>query len=286
MVMISIYSGTVGSGKSYHGTELALEWLNRGKHVVANYPILPPKRCNSAKAKAKWAKKSLRWHFYEFITVEVLVALSFENNWYGKESQCLIEIDEAGVMFNTRDWQTEKNTRTPWIKWLSQSRKFGYDVVFVAQSDKMIDKQIRGLVEYNVVHFKLSNSFFFSWLKWLKISLFLYNYKWYQTKLPGNKRFGLYRPSIANRYDTMRTFNLEELTQQIEELYKGSIIPAPVLIQLTMWKQNIFDRSEQLKNPLGLTKIEEAETPRTGGAGVPSGGAVTQSDNYVNLAKY
>lgn len=255
--MISIYSGTVGSSKSYHATHLGLQWLDGGRHVVANFPILPPRNMHTKRQRERWERKSKRWHFYDAITIQILIALSIENGWFGKESQCLVLIDEAGVLFNSRDWQTEAKTRTAWIKFLSQSRKFGFDLVFVAQSDKMIDKQIRGLVEYDVRHFKLNNSFFLGWLSLFKISIFMYNYKWYQTKLNGNKRFAIYNKSVANRYDTMRTFNLEELAEQIEKLYEGAIVPAPVLAQLTVWKQNIFDRKEMLKNPLELKMVDE-----------------------------
>lgn len=255
--MISIYSGTVGSSKSYHATALGLEWLNRGKHIVANFPILPPRNMRTKAQKERWEKKSKRWHFMEAITIQTLIALSIENGWFGKESQCICIIDEAGILFNSRDWQTEAKTRTAWIKFLSQSRKFGFDLVFVAQSDKMIDKQIRGLVEYDVKHFKLNNSFFLGWLSLFKISIFMYNYKWYQTKLKGNMRFAIFNPAVANRYDTMRTFNLEELAEQIEKLYEGAIIPAPVAIQLATWKKNIFDRNEKLKSPIDV-QLKEA----------------------------
>lgn len=39
----------------------------------------------------------------------------------------------------------------------TQHRHFGYTVVLVAQFDRMIDRQIRSLIEYEYVHRKLSN---------------------------------------------------------------------------------------------------------------------------------
>ena len=39
----------------------------------------------------------------------------------------------------------------------SQHRKYGYDVTLIAQFDRMIDKQLRGLIEYEYIHRKLSN---------------------------------------------------------------------------------------------------------------------------------
>lgn len=259
--MISIYSGSVGSGKSFHGTEIALEWLAK-RHVIANFPILPPKNLRSKRAKENWAKQEQRWHFNDEITIQYLIAKSLEHGWMGKESQCLLVIDEAGIIFNSRDWQSAGKQREHWIKFLSQSRKFGYDVIFIAQSDRMIDKQIRGLVEYDVKHLKLNHSFFLSWLSLFKVSLFLYNYKWYQTKLKGNIRVRLFKKSVAERYDTMRTFNLEELAEQVEKLYEGVIVPATVAFQIEMWREEIDKRK--------LTKVRPGFVDNGEGSGVPS----------------
>src|SRR5579885_1826615 len=119
--MLSLYTGAVGSGKSYHAIELGLDWLRVGKNVIANFPIKPPEKFLFKRDKERWDKKLKRWHYLEEITVEYLMALSLENGWFGHESKCLVIIDEAGVMFNSRDWQTESKNRMKWIKFVSQS---------------------------------------------------------------------------------------------------------------------------------------------------------------------
>lgn len=43
------------------------------------------------------------------------------------------------------------------MEFLSQHRKYGYKVILVAQSAKMIDNQFRMLVEYEIKHRKVSN---------------------------------------------------------------------------------------------------------------------------------
>lgn len=242
--MISFYSGAVGSGKSYHAVELGLSWVGRGKHVIANFSITKPKTKFQFQEKA-WIKKLDKWHFYDEITVERLMAMSIENGWFGKESQCLVIIDEAGIMFNSRDWQHARTSRTKWIKFLSQSRKFGYDFIFVTQSDRMVDKQIRGLVEYDVKHLKASNSFFLSWMKLFKITPFLYIYKWYQTKLKGNVRGSFYKPWIGNRYDTFKVFDLNDLVDSMKKVYDGKVIPASVLAQISVWEEEIKKELEK-----------------------------------------
>lgn len=206
--MISLYTGSVGSGKSYHALELGLEWTRKGKHVIANFPIRPPSKFFFRMHERYWKNILSRWDFQIELTPELLIAKSFENGWFGEESQCLVVIDEAGIIFNSREWQSAASSRKKWIQFLSQSRKFGYDFIFVCQSDRMIDRQIRGLVEYEVRHRKANNSFFLSWLSLFRISLFLYIYKWYGTKLKANLRMGVFKKWVANRYDTMRVFNL------------------------------------------------------------------------------
>jgi zona occludens toxin len=243
--MISLYTGSVGSGKSYHALELGLQWVARGKHVVANFPIRPPKRFLFSFQKRKWEKMIEHWHFRDEISVEYLMSLSVENDWFGKESQCLVIIDEAGIMFNSRDWQHERQSRQKWIKFLSQSRKFGFDFIFVCQADRMIDRQIRGLVEYEVKHRKANNATFFKWLSLFKATMFIYAYKWYQTKLPANVRVSFYRPWIASRYDTMKIFNLGDLIESMKAIYEGKVIPAPVLQQIAIWKGELEEQEKR-----------------------------------------
>lgn len=238
--MITLYTGSVGSGKSFHGVEIGWDWINRKKHVIANFPLI------FKKSKREQAKKT-RWTFNDEITVEWLMAKSIENGWYGKESQCAVIIDEAGIIFNSRDWQSKGSERMKWIKFLSQSRKFGYDFIFICQADRMIDKQIRGLVEYEVKHLKANNSFFMGFLSIFKVTLFLYVYKWYQTKLKSNLRFSFYKPWLAKRYDTFRTFNLDELVDYLEGLYEGKVIPANVAVFIDAQRKELEARLAERK---------------------------------------
>lgn len=235
--MITLYTGSVGSGKSYHATDLGKDWV-KNRHVIANFPL----KFGKSKRQQQQAE---RWIFHDELTVEFLIAKSIEKGWYGKESQCLVIIDEAGVIFNSRDWQTAGDHRKNWIKFLSQSRKFGYDFIFVAQSDRMIDKQIRGLVEYEVKHLKANNAFFFQFLSLFRVTLFLYVYRWYQTRLKSNLRMAIYNPAVAKRYDTFRTFNLDELIGYLEKMYEGKVIPANVAAFIAAQRQEIEQRQEE-----------------------------------------
>lgn len=256
--MISMYTGSVGSGKSFHALDIGLKIIKEKRygqyrHVIANYPLVPkeppptwlPKKIREKRIKEN-EERDKRWIYRDEISVEFLIAESIKNGWYGKESMCMVQIDEAGIIFNSRDWQSKANERTKWIKFLALSRKFGYDFIFVAQSDRMIDKQIRGLCEYEVKHLKANNSFFLSFLSLFRITLFMYVYQWYVTKMKGDLRLARFRKKVADRYDTMRVFNFDDLIGSVRGLYEGKVIPAPVALQLSMWEKEKLDRAYEL----------------------------------------
>lgn len=202
--MIDLYLGSVGSGKSYHALKEGIEKTKqRGGFVVANFPI-----------KAKTKKEEERWIYLEDFSPKDLIRLSIERGSFGKEGRALVIVDEAGIKFNSRDWQVNPNERKEWIKFLSQSRKFGYDIILVAQDERMVDRQIRKLAEYNVKHIKLRN---YKWMKLLPWQIFAVIRFWNGATFKGQVSFLFFNPFLAKRYDTMKLFDLDEEIQEIAE---------------------------------------------------------------------
>lgn len=143
--------------------------------------------------------------------MDFLINKSLEMGWNKKESSCLLIFDEASIPFNARTYQ--RKDRLEWIKFLSQSRKFGYDVIFITQDARMLDKQIRALCEFEVVHKKLNNMFALSWLSLLGLTVFAQVKYWNGTNARftrGQLRLVKYSKKIANRYDTLRLFDVTE----------------------------------------------------------------------------
>ena len=209
---IELYTGFVGSGKSYaavkNGTQIADAGLGK-RHVIANFPVTNKKTFLSRFRKKKESKP--RWTFKENeqLTVEYLIKTSLENKWNEKEGSCLVIFDEASIPFNSRNWNS--SDRMDWIKFLTQSRKFGYDFIFITQDGRMLDKQIRALCEYEVQHKKLNNMLYFSWLSILRITLFAGISYWNGLKYSkGSLRLYIYRKSIADRYDTLNLFDYDK----------------------------------------------------------------------------
>lgn len=147
--MIYLYSGTPGSGKSYHATKRIYEALHRPrpKLVVCNYDL---------------SHEMKNYEYFKYLpnhrmTPKVLEVIA---NWWWSthdfhEDGILLVIDEAQLLFNSRDWS--RSDRMGFLEFMSQHRHMGYEIVLIAQSDKMIDRQFRALIEFETVHRKLAN---------------------------------------------------------------------------------------------------------------------------------
>lgn len=206
---IELFTGFVGSGKSYAAVKIGVNMADAplGKrHVIANFPVTRKKTMFSRWRKVK--DKDSRWTYKtnEELNVEFLIKESLKNGWNKKEGSCLVIFDEASIPFNSRTWNS--SDRLDWIKFLTQSRKFGYDFIFITQDGKMLDKQIRALCEYEVQHKKLNNMMYFSWLSLFKITLFAGVSYWNGINhSKGSMRVYIYSKSVADRYDTLNLFN-------------------------------------------------------------------------------
>lgn len=211
--MIEIYVGPVGSGKSFHALDRAWSKVRAVTNnlVVANFPI---------KFKPKEVKRGLdkRWIYLDDddLTPDNLIKLSFERGFYGREGYALLVIDEAGLYFNARDWQVSGDVRKSWIKFFAQSRKFGYDVVLIAQDVRMIDRQIRSIAEYTVKHVKLRNYKWFALIPWQIFACVSY---WSGGSFRGTIQFLPFKPWVAKRYDTMRMFRISDDLQEMFNKY-------------------------------------------------------------------
>lgn len=152
--MIELYSGTPGSGKSLHVANLIYRWLHFLKApVIVNFSF------NALACKQKgWG--SLLYVPNEKITPDFLIAFSEKyrelRKWQSvPEEEILLVIDEAQILFNAREWQ--KGNRAEWISFFTQHRKLGYKVILIAQFDRMLDRQIRSVIEYEHIHRKVKN---------------------------------------------------------------------------------------------------------------------------------
>ena len=128
---VVMYTGTPGSGKSYHAAEVVDRALRRKIPVIANFQVnLNPKK-----------------HKGEFVYIPTLEMTVDKFKQYAQEHfdsskrdehQGVIIIDEAQIPFNSRDGLNKD--RMKWIEFFSQHRHYFYDIILITQNDRMIDR--------------------------------------------------------------------------------------------------------------------------------------------------
>lgn len=148
--MIYLYSGTPGSGKSLHQAMDIYYWIRNGKPCITNFPI------------DKYAIPSKHEPIHYCVENDILCPeylIKFSHIYYRdhkfKEGGIRLYIDECQLLFNAREWNLKG--RKEWLSFFTQHRKYGFDIYLVAQFDRMIDRQIRSLIEYEVIHRKVKN---------------------------------------------------------------------------------------------------------------------------------
>lgn len=205
--MIYLYSGTPGSGKSLHQASDIYWWLHNGKPCITNFDI------DTTKIKTKNLGELIVVD-NQHLTPELLIVYSqlyFKTHKY-KEGAIRLYIDECQLLFNAREWNI--TGRKEWLSFFTQHRKYGYDVYLVAQFDRMVDRQIRSLIEYEVIHRKVSN--FGKMGKLISIcsggNLFVAVKVWYPLKEGVGREFFKANKRYYQLYDTYNTFGTQTLT--------------------------------------------------------------------------
>lgn len=192
--MISLYTGTPGSGKSLHAAQQIYYRLLSKNAVISTFEI-------NTEVVSKKGKKRIGKYIHkpiEDISVEFLKEYAAENHKVGKESQTLVLIDECQLIFNSRMFQ--QKDRLEWIYFFTQHRKYGFDFILITQFDRLIDRQIRCLIEFEYKHLKMNHKGLIGML--LPFALFSVKKYWYAINefMDGTAFF--YSKKIASMYNT------------------------------------------------------------------------------------
>lgn len=197
--MICLYSGTPGSGKSLHTASNIKARLALNKPVICNFEVNPD-----------MVRHPEKFFYVDNKTLTPAYLAAFARGYFlgkkVKEEEIFLIIDEAQLLFNAREWQAVN--ASGWISFFTQHRKMGYHVILVAQFDRMIDRQIRSLIEYEFIHRKVSN---FGWAGKIMSSvalgkLFVSVQMWYPLKEKVGSEFFVARRGLYRLYDTYGTF--------------------------------------------------------------------------------
>lgn len=235
--MITLISGTPGSGKSAVAVDMGLAHVLAGGVVVSNFSLVPDwheqfarrhicSRFSRRLFRARASAYRDRW--WSFRTIDDLWSFAGScgyNDYLGRkmrkqfEGRCLIIIDEAQLIFNPRMWRENFG----WIEFFSQHRKLGYDVLLIAHDDSMIDSQCRSFVEViirlrNLRHVRLPIPFIDISLNWLFLSRNVVHARWlyYGASVLGGtslkNRFHRLELWKLRLYDSLRLFRADNST--------------------------------------------------------------------------
>lgn len=200
--MISLYSGTPGSGKSLDVARFIYD-SRFGKHfIVCNFDI-------SDSMKKKLGDRFIyvdNAHLNPEFLLKFSKIVSEKLGRKIKENDIRLIIDEAQLLFNAREWQ--KEDRNKWLSFFTQHRKYGYNITLVAQFDRMLDRQVRSLIEYEYIHRKVSN---YGWRGkllsfWTGNRLFIAVKVWYPMKEKVGSEMFVCRKKYYSLYDTFKSW--------------------------------------------------------------------------------
>lgn len=230
--MIYLYSGTPGSGKSLHSASVIKMNLKMNRPVICNFPIVEDVK----------GYKNFTYCPNWNLTPDYLIKFSQEH-FKGKrikEDSIILIIDECQLLFNARDWQ--QCGRNKWLSFYTQHRHYGYLIILVAQFDRMIDRQIRSLIEYNFLHRKVANM--------------------------GWKGF------ILNMLLGGKSFVCVKVWYPLNEKVGSEIFKARKSLYSIYDSYNILSVEDETKKPKTAVTVTvtEPDTPEAGGEGVPADG--------------
>ena len=215
--MIYFYSGTPGSGKSLHVAIDIYRKLRFKKNVIATFPINLDLVSNKGKRNiGKFVYKDV-----SELTVQFLFDYARENHVMGKEGQTLVVIDECQILFNPREFG--KKDRLQWITFFTQHRKLGYNFILISQFDRLVDRQIRCLFEYEIKHRKVNN---FGIGMFFPFPTFVATTVWYGLREKIGSEFFIYRKKYGKLYDTCTYFDnsIKDLAVDKENLLDESAV--------------------------------------------------------------
>lgn len=197
--MIVLYSGTPGSGKSLDCARTIYRWCRWKAPILCNFPV------NVENIRVR-GEKQVYYVPNDELNPDMLVDFSarhFEGKRV-KEDSILLIIDESQLLFNARDWNAKGRSRWNWF--FTMHRHFGYFIILCAQFDRMLDRQVRCLVEYEYIHRRVKNlgwrGYFLSCLMLSPFNLFVKIKVWYPMKEKVGSEFFKSVPKYYKIYDT------------------------------------------------------------------------------------
>lgn len=205
--MIELYSGTPGSGKSLHVAKIIRERLRMYNCVIIGNFYVNQNTVKKRKGTYIYVDNS---RLEPERLIKFAIRYARHKGRRLKEDELYLFIDEAQLLFNSRDWQLIKTSG--WVSFYSQHRKLGFYIGLIAQFDRMLDRQIRSPVENEIKHRKVSRAGLFGKLLGFLTgdNLFIYIKIWYPMKQKVYSEFFLGTKKVYDLYDSYGLFQTIE----------------------------------------------------------------------------
>lgn len=198
--MITLYSGTPGSGKSLNCASKVRASLKWYRPVIGTFHI--NKECLYKNSKYEYTYVNIYDLKPSFLVDYARKNLPKKKN---PEGSFLLVIDEAQRIFNSRNWNA--SDRNEWITFFAEHRHLGFDIILVSQNDRMLDRQIRSLIEYEVIHRKMSQFGLLGKIMSLFSGQFVVVTVWYPLKERICGEFFRGEKKLYNFYDSFEDFS-------------------------------------------------------------------------------
>lgn len=204
---LSLVVGAPGAGKSYYAVRAISQGLQAGKVVATNVALHPDAEARIAGANpVRYLIPGRRRRLAERYAASLFVGEDlrelFALRLHGQgEGRGLMVLDEAHNWMNARAWRDQD--RMEIVRFFTQHRKLGWDVLLITQDELNIDRQVRSLFEYIVRLRNLRNAKVLG-IPVVPFNLFLAVWAWNATSAAVVKReaYRLHKPT-ARLYDTM-----------------------------------------------------------------------------------
>jgi hypothetical protein len=132
-----LLTGKRGQGKTLYAIERIRRYMQAGRMVATNLDLNIDKIVSPMNTVRPF-------RLPDHPTEQDLFNLPLGNpNPKEEKMNGLLVLDEASTFLNSRSWDTDRKGRLRLIGWLAQSRKWGWDLILIAQHANMIDSQIR-----------------------------------------------------------------------------------------------------------------------------------------------
>lgn len=140
--MIKFFVGDRGSGKTLQMVKDSQWFFEKGYSVFSNFPVwgYSPVASPLLNKKKIIRKDATMCNFMYFEDLEQKILGSLEN-----ETPTLFLLDEAPVLFHSREWQ---KFNLDLIYAINQSRKCNIHIFMSAQNYFAVDKQLRNTADY------------------------------------------------------------------------------------------------------------------------------------------